>query len=100
MPACGAQYYINATTGTLYLYPPTGLSNSQVVVSVLDTIVSLDGTSYVTLANLSTNFAQGAGVVATSVTNTHFTGLNMSMQGREGMVRYPLPQRLRWQVVW
>lgn len=55
--------------------------------SVLDTIVSLDGTSYVTVANLSTNFAQGTGVVATGVANVHFKHLNMSMQGRHGMVR-------------
>lgn len=86
------QYYINTTTGVLYIYPPADISTSEVVVSQLDAIVSLDSVSYVTIANMTASFAQGTGVTATNVSHVVFSGMDMSLQGRDGAVR-------RWQVI-
>ena len=57
------EYYVDRSAGVLYFWPPKPLSGGgQVQVSMIATLVSLDGASHVTLAGLILEAARGTGV--------------------------------------
>ena len=81
------QYYIDRQAGMLYLYPPSDIATGEVVVSQLNEIISATGTSYVTIERFGVNFAQGSGIATSGIANMSFLHLDVSGQGRDGVVR-------------
>ena len=60
------EWYLDRPKGLLYFYPPRDISTADVRFSVLETpLVTMTGTSYVTLRGLTLEGGRGAGVVET-----------------------------------
>ncbi len=54
------EYYVDAKAGTLYLYPPAGLKNAQIQISLLEEpIFALEGVSYLTFERLTVECSRG-----------------------------------------
>ena len=69
------EYYVDGRSGELWFYPPGGVPAdgaplpAAAVVTVQQTVLSLDGANFTTIANLDFGDSQGEVIVATGVAN-------------------------------
>jgi len=76
------EYYLDRQTGTLYLIPPEKFSPSdEIVVSVGDSVISMQGTQYVTLQNLRIEFAQTTAVIIQNANQVQVVGCTVANNG-------------------
>lgn len=57
------EWYLDRQTGILYFWPPKPIDERRVVVSVLDTLVTLQGVSHVTIRGVVFEAARGTAIV-------------------------------------
>ncbi len=57
------EWYLDRQTGILYFWPPKPIDEGRVVVSVLDTLVTLQGVSHVTVRGVVFEAARGTAIV-------------------------------------
>jgi hypothetical protein len=90
------EYYIDHTSGTLYLWPPAGFSNAEVLVSVVGgPLVQLDGASFVELRDFSLEAGRSRLVRVQNGDHNRLVGLTLrnagtdagSISGSEQLVR-------------
>ena len=81
------EYYIEASSGTLYYYPSLPLSQwtEEPSVSVADNAVTLDGTSHVTLHGVTVAHAKDTGVSAKAVSNVVVSNCTVFGHGANGV---------------
>lgn len=76
------EYWIDPTTQTLYLWPPAGFSNAEVIVSVLDKpLVELSDASYVTLRDFTLEAGRGQLVRIQGGVHDELIGLTLRNAG-------------------
>ena len=81
------EYYVNSTSGELWFLPPDGVLDGvgglkgAAVVSVLPTVLSLDGANFTSFANLTLSVAQQSSLRATDVANVTFSDLSITNAG-------------------
>jgi hypothetical protein len=56
------EWYLDRKVGVLYFWPPSPLEKGQATVSVLDSLVALNGASHVTLRGLTFEAARGTAI--------------------------------------
>ena len=80
------EWYLNRETGILYFWPPTFLKNSSIKVSILeDPIICLEGTSFVTLRDLTIEAGRGIGIYLERGTNNLIAGCTVRDVGTSGI---------------
>lgn len=68
------EWYLDRQTGILYFWPPKPIDEGRVVVSVLDTLVTLEGVSHVTVRGLIFEAARGTAIVMRDCEHTLIAG--------------------------
>ena len=77
------EYYVDSRSGELWFYPPGGVPAdgaplpAAAVVTVQQTVLSLDGANFTTIANLEFGDSQGEVIVATGVANVTLANLTV-----------------------
>ncbi|WP_250306447.1 right-handed parallel beta-helix repeat-containing protein [Streptomyces sp. A 4/2] len=76
------EWYLDRSTGKLYLYPPSDLSGASVQLSLLaDPMAVLDGCSNVTFSNLAFEGSRSDGIVITDGTSNTVEGCTLRLLG-------------------
>ncbi|MBM3500636.1 MAG: hypothetical protein FJX74_18420 [Armatimonadetes bacterium] len=69
------EYFLDRTTGALYLWPPEPLEGREIGLSLLaDPLLALNGTEWVTLQGLTLEFARGHAVTVTGGHDNRLVG--------------------------
>ncbi|MGD9518485.1 MAG: right-handed parallel beta-helix repeat-containing protein [Armatimonadota bacterium] len=75
------EWYLDRETGTLYFYPPGTLSDGDVVVSVLPTLVTMKEVSNVTLRGFTMEAARGTAITIEGGTQCRIVGCTIRDMG-------------------
>jgi len=68
------EYYVDRQSGTLYFWPPTPIEEGRAVVSIASQLITLDGTSHVTLRGLTLEACRGTAVSLRGGNDCHVVG--------------------------
>lgn len=68
------EWYLNRDSGILYFWPPSSLEKSQVMVSVLPTLVTMKDVSHVTLRGMTLECSRGTALSLSNVANCRVAG--------------------------
>lgn len=68
------EWYLDKQTWTLYFWPPSPVTEGTVYAPVLQTLVELTGTSYVTIKGLTLECCDGSGIVLHNTANCLIAG--------------------------
>lgn len=87
------EWYLDRESGILYLWPPDSPEKHRAMVSVLPTLITLDGASHVTLRGLTLEGCRGTAVQANGCVGTRIAGCTVrnvgswavSVNGGEGV---------------
>ncbi|MBE0536588.1 MAG: right-handed parallel beta-helix repeat-containing protein, partial [Phycisphaerae bacterium] len=79
------EWYLDRGTGVLYFWPPAPLEQGRAMVSIIDTVVSLKGTSYVTISGMTIECARGTGVAISGGSNNRVAGCVIRNMGNAGV---------------
>ena len=80
------EWYIDETSGILYFWPPAGMKESLIQVSMLeDPIIALEGTEHVTLKGLTIEAGRGIGVYIERCNYTLVAGCTVRNVGTSGI---------------
>jgi len=66
------EWYLDRTTGKLYLYPPYDLTHSSILVSTLNTMIDIRDASHITFENILFQTAQDRMININNSTNIRF----------------------------
>ena len=75
------EWYLDRQSGVLYFWPPGPVDAGRPTVSVLDTMVTMRDTSYVTLRDLTIEVARGTAVTITGGTHNRIAGCTLRNLG-------------------
>ncbi len=80
------EWYLDHESGLLYFWPPSGMNDSYIMVSILeDPIISLEGASYVTLRDLTIEVGRGIGVYIERGSTNLIAGCTVRNVGTSGI---------------
>jgi len=68
------EWYLDRETGILYFWPPASLEQTEAVVSVSNTLVTLNGVSHVTIQGMVLEACRGTAVVMKDCAHTQIAG--------------------------
>jgi hypothetical protein len=81
------EYYINKATGMLYVWPPSGFSDAEIVVSVMETpLIQVDGARDVTVMGLEVLGARGNLARVNSGERVVFSQCRFSGSGADAVI--------------
>ncbi len=81
------EWYLERTTGMLYLYPPSGLKKATVEIGMLSTpMITMDRVSYVRIEGLNFDLARYNGIVATDCHRCALIGCTVSRMAGNGIM--------------
>lgn len=96
------EWYVDREAGILYFYPPRPVAEGRTVVSILPTLVRMEGTSWVTLRGFTMEVVRGdaavlkdgtdSSVVACTVRNCGSTGIVVAGGSRQSVIGCDLYQ--------
>ncbi|MEX2567602.1 MAG: right-handed parallel beta-helix repeat-containing protein [Cyclobacteriaceae bacterium] len=80
------EWYVDKESDMLYFWPPSQITEESVMVSMLeDPIISLEGTSYVTIRDLTIEVGRGIGIYIERGTNNLIAGCTVRNVGTSGI---------------
>lgn len=80
------EWYVDKESGMLYFWPPDDMQAGSVMVSILeDPIICLEGTSYVTIRDLTVEVGRGIGIYIERGTNNLIAGCTVRNVGTSGI---------------
>lgn len=81
------EWYLDRTSGRLYLWPPVALVEADILVSVLSSpLVALSNTSHLRFENIIFEASRGDGLVVKGGNNNLFAGCTVRKVGRHAVV--------------
>ncbi len=75
------EWYLDRKTGILYFWPTAPIEQHKVYVSILGTLVSMEGTSHVTLRGLTLEYCRGTAVVIRGGSHNRVAGCTLRNVG-------------------
>ncbi|MFC1717324.1 right-handed parallel beta-helix repeat-containing protein [Candidatus Poribacteria bacterium] len=79
------EWYMDRDEGILYFWPPEPISQGQVVVSVIDTLVTMRDVSHVALRGLTFEAARGTAITISGGTGNRVVGCTLRNLGRRAV---------------
>lgn len=80
------EWYLDRTTGMLYFWPPSVLSNAKILVSILeDPVISLEGVKNFQLQRITIEGGRGIGIYMERCSNTLVAGCTIRNVGTSGI---------------
>lgn len=79
------EWYLDRETGILYFWPPAPVEQEHPLVSVADTLVSLNNVSNVTIRDITLEACRGTAVVMNNCTNTQIAGCILRNLGSQAV---------------
>ncbi|GLR18436.1 right-handed parallel beta-helix repeat-containing protein [Portibacter lacus] len=81
------EWYVDKSSGILYFWPPADMNASSIMVSILeDPIVSLEGSSYVTIRDLIVEVGRGIGIYIERGSHNLIAGCTVRNVGTSGIL--------------
>ena len=80
------EWYLDRKAGILYFWPPADITSSPAYVSILDTMISMQDVSHVTLRGLALSFNRGTAVAVTGGSHNRIAGCKLSNVGGDAVV--------------
>jgi hypothetical protein len=68
------EWYIDRETGILYFWPPEPLENGKPIISILDTLVTMKETKYVTFRGMTFEASRGTAITISGGANNQIVG--------------------------
>lgn len=75
------EWYLDRETGILYFWPPEPIEQSQAVVSVMDTLVTMQGVSHVTIRGITFEATRGTAITISGGTHNRIVGCTLRNLG-------------------
>jgi len=75
------EWYLDRKSAILYFWPPTEIASSEVILSMLEMVISMTDASYVTLEGLTIGFSRGTAVAINGGEHNKITGCTLQNIG-------------------
>jgi hypothetical protein len=75
------EWYYDQESGILYFWPPAPLDQGRVFVSVIPTVLTMDGTKHVTFRRLTFEVCQGTAITVENADNVRIVGCTIRNAG-------------------
>lgn len=81
------EYYLDHTTGMLYVWPPENETNPEIIVSTLETpLVHLFDTHHITFRNITFEYTRNHGILIENGAHNQIAGCTITNTGNKGIV--------------
>ena len=79
------EWYLDRDTGTLYFYPPASLDEAEVLVSVIPSLVTLDGANWTTVQGFLMEATRGTAVTLANSSDSRVLSCTIRNVGGQGV---------------
>ena len=80
------EWYLDRDTGILYFWPPADIGSATAYVSMLDTMISMNDVSHVTIRGLTVEFNRGTAIKIAGGSHNRIAGCTLRNIGSKGVI--------------